>query len=136
MLKPIFLIFFTGNWPVADMRLATDTDIPNFAYRYIYRYFKVFWLKLVVIAYSSDLRHTVNFLFGTALLLMESGCYFHPNENYPHEVEISTNLVEIFPPKIKFCSKIVTISACLTKSGNIHPYVIEKHHSLLKGGMY
>jgi len=27
-----------------DIRLATDTDIPKFAYRYICRYFiKVFW---------------------------------------------------------------------------------------------
>jgi len=46
---------------------------------------------------------TVNFFcsephLSTLLLgwfLVESGCYFHPNENYPHEVEISTNLVAI-----------------------------------------
>jgi len=33
------LIFFTDIWLVADIRLATDTDIPNFVYRYICRYF-------------------------------------------------------------------------------------------------
>jgi len=40
-------------WPAANIRLATDTDIPKFAYRY---FNKVFWLKLVWIAYSLDLR--------------------------------------------------------------------------------
>jgi len=35
--------------------MATDTDIPKFAYRYIFRYFnKVFWSKLVWIVYSPD----------------------------------------------------------------------------------
>jgi len=30
-------------WPVADIRLATDIDIPKFAYQYFGRYFnKVF----------------------------------------------------------------------------------------------
>jgi len=31
-------IFFTDIWPAADIRLVTDTDIPKFAYRYIFRY--------------------------------------------------------------------------------------------------
>jgi len=30
---PIFSNFFTDIWPAADIRLATDTDIPKFAYR-------------------------------------------------------------------------------------------------------
>jgi len=29
---PIFLNFFTDIWPVADILLATDSDIPKFAY--------------------------------------------------------------------------------------------------------
>jgi len=37
----------TDIWPVANIRLTTDTDILKFAYRYICQYFnKVFWLKL------------------------------------------------------------------------------------------
>jgi len=44
----IFKIFFTDICPAANIRLATDTNVPKFAYRYIYRYFKkVFWFKLV-----------------------------------------------------------------------------------------
>jgi len=45
--------FFTEIWPAADIRLATDTDIPKFAYRY---FNKVFWYKLVWIARIFDLR--------------------------------------------------------------------------------
>jgi len=49
-----FQKFFTDSWPTADIRLSTDT---RFAYRYFCRYFdKVFWLKLVWIAYSPALR--------------------------------------------------------------------------------
>jgi len=51
-----FQKIFTYIWPIANIWLATDTDIPKFDYRYIFRYFnnyKVFWLKLVWIAYSS-----------------------------------------------------------------------------------
>jgi len=41
----IFKTFFTDIRPVADIRLAIDTDIPKFAYRYTCRYFnKIFWL--------------------------------------------------------------------------------------------
>jgi len=36
-------IFFIDIWPAADIRLATDTDILKFAYRY---FKKVFWIKL------------------------------------------------------------------------------------------
>jgi len=36
---PIFSIFFTDIWPVADILFITDTDIPKFAYRHICRYF-------------------------------------------------------------------------------------------------
>jgi len=40
--------------------LATDIDIPKFAYRYICRYFnKLFWLKLVGIAYSPYLQQPI-----------------------------------------------------------------------------
>jgi len=39
----IFKKFFTDIWPAVDIRLATDTDIPKFAYRYLN---KVFWLIL------------------------------------------------------------------------------------------
>jgi len=54
---PYFQIFFTDLWPVANILLTTETDIPKFAYRYICRYFnKVFWLKLVGIA-STSLVH-------------------------------------------------------------------------------
>jgi len=42
-----FQNFFTDN------QLATDTNIPKFAKRY---FNKAFWLKLVQIAYSPDLR--------------------------------------------------------------------------------
>jgi len=42
---------FTDICPVADIRLVTDTDIPKFAYRY---FNKVFWLKLVGIAYRKE----------------------------------------------------------------------------------
>jgi len=53
----IFKKIFTYIWPVSVIQLATDTDIPKFAYRHIFRYFnKVFWLKLMWIAYSQDLR--------------------------------------------------------------------------------
>jgi len=56
-LKLFLIFFFTDTWPTADIRMATDTDISNFAYRYICRYFnKKFWLKLMWIAYSPDLR--------------------------------------------------------------------------------
>jgi len=49
--------YFTNIWTDADIRLATDTDIPKFAHRYVCRNFnKVFWLKLVRIAYSPGLR--------------------------------------------------------------------------------
>jgi len=44
---------------------------------------------------------------------VKSGCYFHPNENYPHEMEISTNLGKI-TTKIKLCRKMVAISAFAT----------------------
>jgi len=47
--SPIFSIFFTDIWPV-NILLTTDTDIPKFAYRY---FTKVFWFKLVRIAYTS-----------------------------------------------------------------------------------
>jgi len=48
---PIFAQLYT------DIRLANDTDIPKFANRYIYQYFnKLFWLKLMWIAYSPDLQ--------------------------------------------------------------------------------
>jgi len=40
----IFKNFFTDIWPSADIRLATDTDVSKFAYRY---FNKVFWLKLM-----------------------------------------------------------------------------------------
>jgi len=43
----------TDICPVANIRLATDTDIPKFAYRYICRYKKLFR-----IAYSPDLRQS------------------------------------------------------------------------------
>jgi len=47
-LIPIFSKkFFTDIWPVVDILLTTDTDIPKFPYRY---FNKVFWLKLVEIA--------------------------------------------------------------------------------------
>jgi len=50
----IFSKNFTDIWPAAaDIRLATDTGILKFAYRY---FNKVFWLKLVWIAHSFDLR--------------------------------------------------------------------------------
>jgi len=50
-------IFFTDIRPAAAIRLATATDIPKFAYRYFFRYFKkVFWLKLVRIVYNPNLR--------------------------------------------------------------------------------
>jgi len=50
-LKPIFSIFSLDIWPVADIRLAIDTDIPKFAYQYTFRYFnKIFWLKSMWIA--------------------------------------------------------------------------------------
>jgi len=61
-LKPIptFLIFFTDIWPAVDIRLATDTDISKFAYGHFSRYFnKEFWLKLVRICYSPDVRQHV-----------------------------------------------------------------------------
>jgi len=45
----IFKKIFTDIWSVADIRLATNIDIPNFAYRY---FNKVFWLKIVWIAYT------------------------------------------------------------------------------------
>jgi len=38
----VFKKFFTNICPAADIRLATDTDIPKFAYRYFCQYFKVF----------------------------------------------------------------------------------------------
>jgi len=44
----MFSIFFPNICQAADIRMATDTDIPKFAYRYIYQYFnEVCWLKLV-----------------------------------------------------------------------------------------
>jgi len=48
-----FQKIFSNVWPAADIGLATNTDIPKFTYRY---FIKVFWLKLVRIAYSPDLR--------------------------------------------------------------------------------
>jgi len=55
----ILKIFSTDIWPVPDFRLATDTDISKFAYRYVRRYFnKVFWLKLLWIDYRPDLRQS------------------------------------------------------------------------------
>jgi len=53
----IFKNIFTDIWPAADIRLATDTDIPKFAYRCFCRYFdKAVWLELVWIACSPELR--------------------------------------------------------------------------------
>jgi len=55
-LKPtqIFsILFLTDIWPSADIRLATDTDIPKFVYRY---FNEVFRLKLTRIAYSLNLQ--------------------------------------------------------------------------------
>jgi len=49
----IFKKIFTDIWPVANIQLATDTDISKFASRY---FNKVFWLKLVWIVYHPDLR--------------------------------------------------------------------------------
>jgi len=37
-----FQILFTDVWPVADIRLATDTDILKLAYQYIFRYLNCF----------------------------------------------------------------------------------------------
>jgi len=55
----IFKTFFTDIWPVTDIRLTTDTDVSKFAHRCICRYLKkIFWLKLVWIAYSPDLRQS------------------------------------------------------------------------------
>jgi len=48
--------FFTDNWLAADIRMATYTDTPKFACRYIN---KVFWLKLLRIAYG-NLTNEVN----------------------------------------------------------------------------
>jgi len=48
-LIPVFSIFLTDIWPVANILLTTDTDILKFAYRY---FNKVVWLKLVGIAYT------------------------------------------------------------------------------------
>jgi len=36
---PDIFNFFTDVWPVADLLLTTDTDIPKFAYRYIFPIF-------------------------------------------------------------------------------------------------
>jgi len=50
LLKPklIFSKNFYRYLAVTDIRFATDTDIPRFAYRYIYRYFNnVISLKLM-----------------------------------------------------------------------------------------
>jgi len=53
----MFKKIFTDIWPNSDIRLATITDIQKFAYWYFFRYFnQAFWLKLVWIAYSPDLR--------------------------------------------------------------------------------
>jgi len=41
----IFKKIFTDIWPVANIRLATDTDIPKFAYRYNFN--EAFGLKLM-----------------------------------------------------------------------------------------
>jgi len=61
--KPTDIIFFTDIWPAADIRLATETDIPKFAYRYIYRYFnKVFWLILVWTATFGSLTKYTNLI--------------------------------------------------------------------------
>jgi len=55
------LNFFTDIWPVVNILLTTDTDIPKFAYRFICRYFnKVLLLKLVGIAYKSLVRFNSN----------------------------------------------------------------------------
>jgi len=57
--SPIF--FFADIWPVSDILLTTDTDIQKFAYRYICRHFnKVFWLKLVGIAFTSLVHFSSN----------------------------------------------------------------------------
>jgi len=51
----IFKKLFTDTWPVANIRLTIDTDIPKCAYWYICWYFnKVFWSKLV--RYSCNLQ--------------------------------------------------------------------------------
>jgi len=43
--------------------LATDTDIPKFAYRYFCQYFnKVFWLKLERIAYSPGAKQDMKII--------------------------------------------------------------------------
>jgi len=56
-----FITFFIDIWPVVDILLATDTDIPKFVYRYICRYFNnVFWLKLVWTAYTSLVHFSNN----------------------------------------------------------------------------
>jgi len=57
---PIFSEFFTDNWPVADILLTTDTDIPKFVYRYICRYFAKYFGKLVGIAYTSLVHFSSN----------------------------------------------------------------------------
>jgi len=52
----IFKKIFIDIWPVADIRLATNTNISKFAFRYNCQYFnKAFWLKLVYITYNPDL---------------------------------------------------------------------------------
>jgi len=49
--KPIPI--FSKNFSPIISQLVTDTDIPKFAYRYIFRFFnEVFWLKWVWIDYS------------------------------------------------------------------------------------
>jgi len=49
-----------------------------------------------------SLSYLLRIYFGIIIILSalrvpfdESGCYFHTNEIYPHEVEISTSLFEI-----------------------------------------
>jgi len=53
---------FTDIWPVADILLTTETEIPKFAYRYVCLYFnKVFWLQLVGTVYTSLVHLVVIF---------------------------------------------------------------------------
>jgi len=67
---------------------------------------------------------------------VESGCYFHPSENYPHEVEISTNLVEKTIKNQILWLNGGNIYFFNKKDRNIHLYAIETHPCLPKGGLY
>jgi len=88
----IFKCFFTDISPAADIQLATDIDIPKFAYRYVNKAFWSCWCGLLTAPTYGRLTSKVDFLNPFSAVGGKSRCLSMPIKP-PKKIAILVKLV-------------------------------------------